>query len=98
MESKEYYISHITQYTDMLRTQYEVKSLRLFGSVARGEQHTGSDVDVAVDMAPKAYLVSGLKRFLENLLQCPVDIVRMHSHMNPYLREEIENDGIYLIK
>ncbi|MBQ9230412.1 MAG: hypothetical protein IJ190_04430 [Prevotella sp.] len=33
-----------------------------------------------------------LKRFLEQLFQCPVDVVRIHKHMNPYLLDNIEED------
>jgi predicted nucleotidyltransferase len=49
-------------------------------------------------MAPALYLVVRLKRFLEQLFQCPVDVVRMHKHMNPYLLDNIEKDGIYVIQ
>ncbi len=44
------------------------------------------------------FLVVRLKRFLENLLECSVDIVRLHKHINPFLLKEIEHDGIYIIK
>jgi len=72
--------------------------LRIFGSVSRNEQKEGSDIDVCVDMEPKIYLVVWLERFLETLLQCTVDVVRMHKHINPYLLEEINKDGIYVIQ
>lgn len=49
-------------------------------------------------MEPKAFLVVRLKRYLENLLESPVDLVRKHKHMNPYLLREIKQDGIYVIK
>ena len=77
---------------------FGIRSLRLFGSVSRNEHHEGSDVDVCVEMEPKAYLLVRLKRFLEQLLECSVDVVRLHKHMNPYLLEEIERDGIYVIQ
>lgn len=96
MKSKEYYISLILSHAEELRKNFGVKSLRLFGSVSRDEQKEGSDVDVCVDMEPKMFLVVRLKRFLENLLQCSVDVIRMHKHINPYLLKEIEHDGIYL--
>ena len=44
------------------------------------------------------FLVVRLKRFLEELFQCSVDVVRLHKHINPYLLKEIEHDGIYVIK
>ncbi len=92
------YISIIASHTEELKSSFGVKSLRIFGSVSRNEQKEGSDIDVCVDMEPKMYLVIRLKRFLENLLHCPVDVVRMHKHINPYLLEEINKDGIYVIQ
>ncbi len=53
---------------DTIMNDYGVRSLRLFGSVARNEQHESSDVDVFVDMDPDLFLMVGLKDFLENLL------------------------------
>lgn len=98
MKTTREYISLISSHAEELKSVFGIKSLRIFGSVSRNEQHDGSDVDVCVDMEPKAYLVVRLKRFLENLLQCSVDIVRLHSHINPYLLDEINREGIYVIK
>lgn len=98
MKSKEYYISQIIAHAEEIRKNFGVKSLRLFGSVSRNEQKEGSDVDICVDMEPKMFLVVRLKRFLEELFQCSVDVVRLHKHINPFLLKEIEHDGIYVIK
>lgn len=98
MKTTQEYISLIGSHAEELRTMFGIRSLRIFGSVSRNEHKEGSDVDVCVDMEPKAFLVVRLKRFLENLLQCSVDVVRMHKHINPYLLEEINKDGIYVIQ
>ena len=98
MKTKKEYIELIENQEDELRKNFGIRSLRLFGSVSRDEQIEGSDVDVCVEMEPQAYLMVRLKRFLERLLGCPVDVVRMHQHMNPYLLQEINRDGIYVIK
>lgn len=98
MKTKGEYIELIKAHTSELQTMFGIRSLRLFGSVSRGEHHEGSDVDVCVEMEPQAYLIVRLKRFLEHLLECSVDIVRMHKHMNPFLLEEINRDGIYIIQ
>ena len=98
MKSTTEYIALIASHADELKLSFGVRSLRFFGSVSRIEQRNGSDIDVCVDMEPKTYLVVRLKRFLENLLQCSVDVVRMHKHMNPYLLDEINRDGIYVIQ
>lgn len=97
MKQTSEYIDLIKTYADELRSQFGVRTLRLFGSVSRGEQHEGSDVDVCVEMEPRIYLVVRLQRYLEQLLGCPVDVIHMHKHINPYLLKEINRDGIYVI-
>lgn len=97
MRTAKDYIDLISAHSEELRSQFGIRSLRLFGSVSRGEQREDSDVDICVDMEPNLYLLVRLKRFLEQLLQCTVDIVRLHRHINPYLLENIERDGIYVI-
>ena len=98
MKTTKEYILLISSKAEELKRDFGIKSLRIFGSVSRNEQHEGSDVDVCVDMAPKVYMVVRLKRFLEDLLQCSVDVIRLHKHINPYLLDEIEKEGIYVIK
>ena len=46
---------------------------------------------------PKFFLVVRLKAYLEALLGCPVDIIRKHQHLNPFLLKEVERDGIEVI-
>ena len=98
MKTTNEYIDLIKAHSDELRTQFGVRNLRLFGSVSRGEQHEGSDVDVCVEMESRIYLVVRLQRYLEQLMQCHVDVVHMHRHINPYLLKHIERDGIYVIR
>ena len=98
MKTTKEYISLIASHAEELKTLFGVKSLRIFGSVSRNEQNDGSDIDVCVDMEPKIYMMVRLKRFLEDLLQCSVEVVRIHKHMNPFLLEEINKDGIYVIE
>ena len=98
MKTTKEYISLIASHAEELKTLFGVKSLRIFGSVSRNEQNDGSDIDVCVDMEPKIYMMVRLKRFLEDLLQCSVDVVRIDKHMNPFLLEEINKDGIYVIE
>lgn len=98
MKTKTEYIDLINAHGEELKKLFGVRTLRIFGSVARNEHQENSDIDICVDMEPRAFLVVRLKRFLENLFRVPVDIVRIHKHMNPYLLEEINKDGIYVIK
>ena len=98
MKTTKEYISLISSKAEELKRDFGIRSLRIFGSVSRNEQHEGCDVDVCVEMEPKVYMVVRLKRFLEDLLQCSVDVIRLHKHINPYLLDEIDREGIYVIK
>ena len=98
MRTTKEYIDLISAHAGELRSQFGIRSLRLFGSVSRGEQTDTSDVDVCVEMEPRLFLIVRLQRYLEDLLMCPVDVIRMHKHMNPYLLKNIEHDGIYVIQ
>ena len=46
MGTRNEFIEKISSYSDVLRTQFGVSSLQLFGSVARNDQTPNSDVDV----------------------------------------------------
>ena len=98
MRIKQEYMEILSREIVTLRDEFGVKSLRLFGSVARGEQTDNSDVDVCVDMSPKMFLVIRLKRYLETVLGTSVDVVRFHKHMNPFLKGEIDRDGIIIFQ
>ncbi|HXH58293.1 helix-turn-helix domain-containing protein [Iamia sp.] len=56
-------------------------NLRVFGSVARGDDTEDSDIDLLVDLSPDVGLVglAGLERELAGLLGRPVDIVPASS-------------------
>ena len=76
--------------------KFGVHSMRLFGSVARNEQSESSDVDICVEMEPSLLRRSGLKIYLEELLNCKVDVLRVHKNMDSYLTQQIDRDGILI--
>ena len=49
MRTREEYVAILHNHADELKQRFGIHSLRLFGSVARGEHQTGSDVDVCVE-------------------------------------------------
>jgi predicted nucleotidyltransferase len=98
MKTQNDYIQLIASCAQELRQRFGIRTLQVFGSVARNEQHDGSDVDVCVDMPPKLFLIIELKQYLEDLFGCPVDVVRKHRHMNEFLQSQIEKDGIYVLR
>ena len=88
------HIEIIRKSSDVLHSYFGITSLRIFGSVARNEQKEDSDVDICVDMKANLLLHVELKKFLEEQLGCPVDVIRIHKNMNEFLRRQIEKDGI----
>ena len=83
---------------NVVADKFGVHSMRLFGSVARNEQDESSDVDVCVEMEPSLLRRSGLKIYLEELLNCKVDVLRIHKNMDDFLIQQIERDGIIIFQ
>ena len=79
------------QYLD---EHYGVSSMRLFGSLARNEQREDSDVDICVEMTPNLFRQAGVKAYLQELLGCEVDVVRMRERMNPVFKQQILKYGV----
>ena len=60
-----------------LAEQHQASNVRIFGSIARGEEREDSDLDVVISPHEHMSLLdhAGLIRDLESLLGCHVDVV-----------------------
>jgi uncharacterized protein len=76
---------------------YGVKSLGLFGSVARDEATDKSDIDLLVEFEGKVTFdcYMDLKFFLEDSLGYPVDVVSKKM-LKPLIRDVVETEVIYV--
>lgn len=72
-----------------------VKSLAVFGSVARGEAGEESDVDLLVEFSKPVglFAFSRLRRHLEDLLGRRVDLATPDA-LKPQLREQILQEAV----
>ena len=72
-------------------------NVRVFGSVARGEQNAGSDIDLLVDFEAGRSLLdlTGLWLDLEGALGCRVDVVSSRG-LRPRFASEVMRDAISL--
>ena len=88
-----------TKREDILRiaTKYGAYNVRVFGSVARGEADSESDVDLLVDMEPGRSLfdLGGLLMDLQDLLGCNVDVVT-EDGLRDRIRNRVLNEAIAL--
>lgn len=71
-----------------------VKSVSIFGSVARGEERPGSDVDILVEFRGRATFdrYMDTKFYLEELLGGKVDLVTpkaIKPRMKPYIMQDL---------
>jgi len=78
-------------------TEFHVKALYIFGSVARNEAKAASDVDILVEFTPEArvglFHFLKLKNFLEGILGCRVDLVTADA-LHPMMRDSILEERI----
>ena len=70
----------------------------LFGSRAHGDDRPDSDIDILIDLAPEAPIgvweYSGLKTYIANLFEEPVDVVSLET-LKPYIRPVATADAVY---
>ncbi len=84
----------LAAHRDELR-RFCVESIAVFGSVARDEAVTGSDIDILVEFSEPIGLFDfiRLKNHLEDLLRAPVDLVTPDA-LKDRLKERILRDAI----
>jgi predicted nucleotidyltransferase len=72
-------------------------NIRVFGSVARGDQRRDSDIDFLVDFEAGRSLLdlTGLWLDLESILGCKVDVVSGRG-LKPRLASEVKREAVSL--
>ena len=77
--------------------KYGIESIGIFGSVARNEAKENSDVDICIK-TKKAdmFALVHIKEELEELMSANIDIVRIRDKMNPFLKNRIDKEAVYV--
>lgn len=95
-KSKKYLISKeiirsLEEHSEILK-KYKVKKIGLFGSFARGEQKSNSDIDFLVEFEEPTFdNFMDLLFFLENLFRRKVEIIT-NRNISPYIQPYIEKE------
>jgi predicted nucleotidyltransferase len=75
-----------------------IRRAAVFGSIARGDDHPDSDIDILVEFEPGAegtiYEYVRLKEFVASLFDRPVDVIDRDA-LKPHLRAPAERDTLY---
>lgn len=76
---------------------YGARNVRVFGSVARGDNSAGSDIDFLVDLEPGRTLMDlgGLLMDLQAMLRVRVDVATAEM-LRPSVRERALRDAVPL--
>jgi predicted nucleotidyltransferase len=90
-------LSTLRQHEIALRER-GVRHAALFGSVARGEDRSNSDIDILVEFDPEAHVTVfdyvGVKDFITTLFDQHVDVIDREA-LKPHLRQPAAKDAIY---
>ncbi len=81
----------------ILKEQFGINKIAVFGSYARNEAKKDSDIDIVIlDMDKKnAFTLIKTKYFLENVLELNVDIGHYDS-IRPIIKKRIEKELLYV--
>jgi predicted nucleotidyltransferase len=80
-----------------IAARHGARNVRLFGSVARGEDTPDSDVDLLVDVGPttSSWFPAGLVLDIEEVLGRPVEIVT-EKGLNPLIKDQVLQEAVPL--
>src|SRR3954464_839794 len=80
-----------------IAARHGARSIRLFGSQARGEARPDSDIDLLVELEPGRSLLDliAIKQDLEDVLGRSVDVVT-EAGLSPHLRERVLAEAVAL--
>ena len=81
----------------LIAAKYGASNVRVFGSLARGEADSESDIDLLVEMEPGRSLfdMGGLLVDLEDLLGCNVDVVT-EDGLRDRIRDRVLKEAVAL--
>ena len=83
------------KYAEILRQQYDLHSLYLYGSYVSGNYTSDSDIDIAVEITgPMGLSFIAMADEIENLFGIKTDVVPKRSIKPEYL-QHVEKDIVY---
>ena len=95
--TREDVIAILRAHEEELRRQGVIHAA-LFGSLARGEARPDSDIDVLVELDPKAKIglwgYAGVIDYIDGLFSNQVDVAQ-RAGLKPHVRPSAERDAVY---
>ena len=95
--TRESIIESIKQEKPYLQEKFGVEEIGLFGSYARGEEVSDSDIDILVKMDTKTLKnYFSLLDYLEKKFQKKIDLVTRHANLSERFTRMINKDIVYV--
>ena len=99
IKSKEEILNFLSLRKNFLRKNFHIVKLGLFGSFARGDNESGSDIDLIVEFEENTQNLFDLKRklkaYLKENLNLEVDICR-EKYIKPRYKKTILTEAQYV--
>jgi len=87
----------LREYKQAFAEKYGILEIGVFGSVARDEATSESDVDICIKTrTPDAFALVHIRDDLESRVRKHVDIVRVREKMNPALKSRLQKEALYV--
>ena len=97
MNSRQDILRFLAHSKPELERRFGVRRIGLYGSYATGTQQENSDVDLVVELKePRFDDLVGLYIFIEQALDCKVDIRRLSKNIHTPFIQRIEEDALYV--
>lgn len=89
-------ITTLNKHSNILRQDYKVKKIGIFGSVAKDKQNKKSDLDIVVEFHEPISMFSflDLEEYLERILKRKIDLVAKGA-LKPIVKKQILKEVIY---
>lgn len=99
MHTQKQILDFISNNKNLLKRQFHVSKIGLFGSYARNEQTDNSDIDLIIDFEENTNnlydIKIELKRFFKENLNLEIDICR-EKYIKPIYKSRIIKETIYV--
>ena len=95
--TRQHILASLKKLKEEVAREYSVKTIGVFGSVARSEETGQSDIDLLVEFSKPVGFVTfmRLENFLSERLGAPVDLVTPDS-LKPVIRQDVLAEVIYV--
>lgn len=94
--TKQEVLAYLISHKEKFHQDFGVVKIGLFGSFARGQATSSSDIDLIIEMNPKSLERRiAFKREIESDLNCSLDVGYM-STLRSFIAKEVAKDIIYV--